>query len=142
MKDQFQDIRNELVKYEEVVAESQSARELSAHLREQLGAQQEHSRGLENQLESLKLIEANLRARSDQLESELNDLRNTSHEHGPEAELAVVQKAFTGLQQHLKKTEDELRSATIKADQHELLQLKLQKEVDEYKVGYFSILME
>ncbi|OAL52516.1 hypothetical protein IQ07DRAFT_375575 [Pyrenochaeta sp. DS3sAY3a] len=133
VKDQFQDIRNELVKYEEVVAENQKAQELSAHLREQLGAQQEHSRGLENQVESLKFIEANLKARSDQLESELNDLRNASHEPESGAELAVVQEAFAGLQQHVKKTEDELRLATNKADQHELVQLKLQKEVDEYK---------
>lgn len=136
MKSQFQDIRNELVNHEKIVAESRKVRELGDHLQGQLDFQREHSRELESQIESLRSIEANLKARSDQLESELSDLRSHPQQHGPEAEPTGLQEALTDLQQHLKKAEEDLRSANSRTDQHDLVQFKLRQEIAEYKVGF------
>lgn len=134
IRNQFQDLRHELVKHDEVVAESQRAREMNGLLQEQLRAQQEHSAELEHQIQSLRTIETDLKAHSNHLKSELNDLKSIFR--GPElgAESERVGQALIELPQELQKAREDLQLVTYRSNPTEQQKLLLQREIDTYKV--------
>ncbi|CAO2647639.1 Nn.00g085610.m01.CDS01 [Neocucurbitaria sp. VM-36] len=134
VRDQMQNFRTEMLKYEDVVAENRKAHESNVILQTQLEAQQCRSRGLDEQLKALRKSEADLKLRFTQLEHELCDLRDLAHDHEPQS--IELEQKMNDLHQQLRQAYSELVVANSKVEQTERLRLELEQDAAKYKDGY------
>lgn len=128
IKEQLHGLQTEVLRYEEVTAENRKTQELNASLKAQLEAQQQHSNRLDEQIKSFQQAEIDFKARYDQLECDLNELRDAPPVDTSELE----QEAFDPRQQ-LKKVEEDLEAANTKVE-------KIEREKDTYKVTIIKLI--
>jgi chromosome segregation ATPase len=112
------------------------AKELNGTLKKQLEAQQQHSSRLDEEIKAFQQNEVDLKARASQLEHDLNDLRDMSH--NPQTEPSELERGITDLRQQLEKTEEDLEAASTKIENAEQVRQELEKEGAKYKV-FFSL---
>jgi chromosome segregation ATPase len=132
IKQQLQLLRTEMVKYEDVVAENRKAHDANDTLKKQLEAQQQYCSQLDEQIKAYQQSEEELRARSNQLEHELNDLRDVSHD--PETEPSELERGITDLHQQLRKAEEDLQAANARIEKAEQVRQGLEQDGAKYKV--------
>jgi chromosome segregation ATPase len=128
-----------MVRYEDVVAENRKAYEASDTLKRQLEVQQQHCSQLDEQIKAFQQAEADLRARSGQLERDLNDLKNMSHD--PETEPSELERGMIDLRQQLRKAEEELQAAHTQIEKAEQVRQELEQDGAKYKVRSSSSCM-
>ena len=137
IKQQLQCLRTDMVRYEDVVAENRKAYEANDTLKKQLETQQQHCTQLDEQIKALQQTEANLRARSSQLESGLNDLKDIPHD--PETEPSELERGIVDLRQQLRKAEEDLQAAHTRIEKTERIQQELEQDGAKYKVNSSSL---
>ncbi|KAJ5063592.1 hypothetical protein J3E74DRAFT_287879 [Bipolaris maydis] len=131
IKEQIDDLRTNMMKYEEIAAENRKINDSNTALTKQLIAQQHESSRLSERVEHLQQVEIDLKERSRELERDLNDLRIATD--SSLSEMSASEKLNHDLRKRLKEVESELRSASENIHNGEQLRHDLQKEAIEFK---------
>lgn len=129
---QLQDLRTEILKYEEVVTENRKVLQSNDSLQKELDAQQQYCLKLDAQVKVLQESEAGLKDVSAQLERELRDFKDPTRSQS--SELLEMEREMTDLRHHLKRVEDNLVAANSKAEQEERLRKEQDHEAQKSKV--------
>lgn len=119
IRNQLQNLRAEILKYDEVSAEYQKARHTNDHLEKQLEAQKEAHGKLDERVGSLLQSEADLKSRSTEMEIELNALRDMTRNH--DVDPPDVQRKVYALRDQLRKADGDLQVAVDKLSHAEEL---------------------
>ncbi|KAE8824008.1 hypothetical protein PTNB85_08565 [Pyrenophora teres f. teres] len=130
VEDQVQHFRVDMTKYEEMAVENRKTHESNVALKEQLEAQQLHSSRLEEQIQTFQQSEADLRARSIQLQRDMNDLKKA---HSPDSDVLKPEKGSFYLRGRLKKAEEDLDAAGVEMERHKKLRQCLERDGARYK---------
>jgi chromosome segregation ATPase len=134
--DQLQNLRTEILKYDEVSTECETVRQTNAHLTLQLQAQNEHHEKLDARVKSLLQSEAGLKSRYAQLEIELNTLKNMSCDRVSKSSDPGQEEV--ALRSHLRKAEEDLQAALDKLNKIEEVSEKERSDVARWKVRQCS----
>ncbi|KAF2117230.1 hypothetical protein BDV96DRAFT_598152 [Lophiotrema nucula] len=115
---QLQALKSEVLKYDEAKADYHKARQCNEHLNHQLQLQREQCERLGEQVQGLQLNEANLKARSSQLELELKAFKDEARDH--ESEPSELELEIAALRVQLKKAEEDVRvaAASLGSSEH------------------------
>ena len=135
IRDQLQNLRIEILKYNEVSIECQKARQTNDHLTKQLQAQKEHHEKLDARVKSLLQNEVTLKSRSSQLEMELNTLKNMSCDR--DSEPSVLEQEAVALRSQLRKAEEDLQVAIDNLNKVEKVRGKEESEAAGWKVRLY-----
>jgi chromosome segregation ATPase len=135
IRDQLQNLRTEILKYDEVSIEYEKARQTNDHLTKQLQAQKEHHEKLDGRVKSLLHSEITLKSRSSQLEMELNTLKNISCDRNSEP--SVLEREAVALRSQLRKAEEDLQVAVDKLNKVEEVRGKEESEAAGWKVRLY-----
>jgi chromosome segregation ATPase len=134
IKQQLQNLQKEMWKYEDVVAENRKAHKSNDTLKKQLEAQHQHCSYLDEQIKALQLTEVDLTAHSTQLERDLNDLKDMSHD--PETEPSELERGMMDLRQQLRKAEEDLQAANTRIEEAEQVRQELEQDGARVKVHW------
>jgi len=136
--DQVQNLRSEVLKYDEAVADYRKAEHANEILTQQIDAQKECCAQLEVHIHGHRQKEDDLRSRYAQLEQELLDLKGTTIGH--DSEPSELEQELTNLRHQMSKTEDALRAKSMELD-HANERLQEQGiEVAKSKVTFITLL--
>tara|TARA_R110002003_G_scaffold62_9_gene5627 strand:+ start:10378 stop:12816 length:2439 start_codon:yes stop_codon:yes gene_type:complete len=120
-------LRTEILDFDRVTAESRQAQQTSDILRQQLEAEQEHTQGLQNQINALEISDEALNARKVQLEKQLAEIHGTTETN--DAKSSGFEQELAELRQQVKLIDAERSTAsTASNDNH-----RLKIERDEFK---------
>jgi chromosome segregation ATPase len=122
IKEQLHSLQTEMLRHEEVTAENRKMHESNLSLKSQLEAQQQHSNQQDNQIKGYQQTEADHKARLEQLERDLNELKNV-----PPIDTSGLEQEILDLRQQSNRAEEDLRAANINVE-------KIKRERDTYKV--------
>ncbi|KAI1506837.1 hypothetical protein Ptr86124_014225 [Pyrenophora tritici-repentis] len=123
----------DMTKYEEIAVENRKVYESNVALKEQLKAQQLHSSRLEEQIQTFQQSESDMRARSNQLERDLDDLRKA---RSPGFDVSGLEQGSAHLRQQLRKAEEGLEAASVEMETHKKLRQCLEQDGARYKKCY------
>ena len=124
----MQDLRSELLRFDEVVAESRKAKESNDALNQQLEAEQKHTQHLTEQVRVLRQNEEDLKERQALLERQLSEINDKAQDDS--AVPVALEQETADLRQQLRRVEDELgdRDAEI---------ARLERSLEEHEeLGY------
>lgn len=105
VKDQLQELRTDMLRFEEVAADGRKAQEANATLNQKVEAEQRHTLQLTEQIRDLQRNEKDLKARQVQLECQLANANEIIRVQDPEP--SALNKEIADLQQRLKSVEKE-----------------------------------
>ncbi|KAG9187532.1 hypothetical protein G6011_05403 [Alternaria panax] len=125
IKEQLHGLQTKILRYEEVAAENRKTHESNVLLKSQLEAQQQHSKRLDEQIKDYRQAEVDTKAWSDQLERDLNELRNV-----PPVDTSGLEQEALNLRQQLQKAEEAQGVANTKIE-------NIEKEKHTYR-GYYE----
>ncbi len=131
MVKQLHSLQTEILKYEEVNAESRKTHEINVFLKTQLEAQQQQSSRLDEQIKVFKQSELDLKARSEQLQRDLYELRAvppTLH-----VDTSELEREALHLRRQLEKAGEDLKALSTRAE-------RLGQERDTCKVDLIKLL--
>ncbi|KAL1801309.1 hypothetical protein ACET3X_001651 [Alternaria dauci] len=128
IKEQIHGLQTEMLKHEEVAAESRKMHELNIRLESQLGAQQKHCNELEEKIKCYANDEIDLKALYEQLKRDLSVLRDT-----PPIDTSGLEQEILDLCQKLQKAEEDLAAVNTRIE-------KMESERDTYKVIIFKLM--
>jgi archaellum component FlaC len=135
IRNQLQNLRTEILKFDEVSIECAKARQTNDHLIKQLQIQKEHHENLDEQVKSLLHNEITLKSRSSQLEMELNTLKNMSRDRNSEP--SNLAKEAIALRSQLGKVKNDLQVAMDNLIKVEEVREKEGSEAAGWKVGLY-----
>ncbi|KAI8931773.1 hypothetical protein NX059_011411 [Plenodomus lindquistii] len=101
-KAQLETLKEDILKYEEVVADNRKAKEANAIVTTQLETEQQQCARLDDQLKVLQQSEGDLKGRIVQLECELRDLKNAAHEETLHP--LITEQELVALREQLRQT--------------------------------------
>lgn len=105
IENRLQKLQMEMLKYEEVVTESRRVQQTNELLMQEMEAKNEHAERLNEQIKAHRQTEEALKARTLQIEGELESLKEVPQDH--DAYPLVLERELTDLRQQLKKAEDD-----------------------------------
>ncbi|KAF1995385.1 hypothetical protein P154DRAFT_348081 [Amniculicola lignicola CBS 123094] len=142
---QFQTLRAEIVKYDEVNAEYHKTRQSKEHLEKELEQEKQESAKLGERLDAARQNEVGLQSRIQQLGMEMEALRDTPCDH--ERDMSKVDREISELRTRLRKTDEDLQLAKANLEEatrarqaHENESAKFKKTAEEQKARVTTIL--
>ena len=139
VQEQVQHLRVDMIRCEEIAVENRKTHELNMTLREQLKAQQRHSSQLEEKIQTFQKSEATLRARFNQMERSLDDLREA---HNPQSNTPELGQENVDLHEQLRNAKEDLDTANVETERNKQLQQCLEQDRARYKVYSTAILTD
>ncbi|USP79560.1 uncharacterized protein yc1106_06834 [Curvularia clavata] len=140
INEQLQDLRTNMMKYEELATENCKIKESNTALTKQLEAQRQQYAHLNEKVEHLKKVEIDLKHRSSKLEHDLGSMRNAAQ--SSRLEMSAIEQTNRELTQRFKEVESELVAAKAKANDAEESRKNLEKQAAEYKKRYETMAKE
>ncbi|KAF1912110.1 hypothetical protein BDU57DRAFT_79114 [Ampelomyces quisqualis] len=125
--EQLKNLRSDMLKYDEVVAEGRKAQDLSDALGQQLSAEQQQTQQLSEQLSGIRRNEAELQARTTRLERHLVEARDKTKE------VSALEKNIQELRDQIKAVQDECKVAKAELERAERNLLKRDRKEVDYK---------
>jgi chromosome segregation ATPase len=122
ISNQLHDLRSEMLRFDDVAAESRRARESNDGVSRELEAERHRAQNLNDQLENARHVEEELKMRKAQLECQLADVGDDTRSHG--SSIPDSRQEAEGLREKIKEVEDE---CCIAKSEVERLQQNIQK---------------
>ncbi|RMZ68726.1 hypothetical protein GMOD_00002544 [Pyrenophora seminiperda CCB06] len=133
LEEQMQHLRGDVMKYEELAIENRKTHESNVSLKHQLEAQQWHSSQLEEQIQTYRQSEADLKNLARQLERDLDNLREV---HKSQSEMFELEQGSVDLHERLRKSNEDLEAANVRIVKNEQLQHHLKQDGTKYKTCF------
>jgi chromosome segregation ATPase len=116
IRDQLQDLRSEMAKFDEVVKENREAQESNNILKKQLRDEQQSVQQLNAQIDTVRQSAEDLATRKVELEHELTQLSNQARDHA--ASSWTSQQETTQLRKDLRKAEEDRAAGHAEVERH------------------------
>jgi chromosome segregation ATPase len=136
VKGQLQELRSEMLRFDEVVAESRKAQESNDALQQKVEAEQQHGQLLTEQIRALHQNEKDLKARQTQLEQQLSDINDQVRVH--DAEPSALEKEMGELRQQLRTVEDERAVKEVQIARLERNLEKRDRKLADFEVSHYQ----
>jgi chromosome segregation ATPase len=135
---QLRELRSEMLKFDEVVAESRKTQDLNDALNNKLAAEREEAHKMNERIETLSGQEEELKKHKVQLECQLAELHDKYRDQI--TDMSTLQQGMEDLRRQLKLVKDECSEA--KAEIKRLLKniQKRDKKIADYDVSCFHLL--
>ncbi|KAF2825351.1 hypothetical protein CC86DRAFT_383251 [Ophiobolus disseminans] len=134
VKDRLQELRSEILRFDEVVAESRKAQESNDTLQQQLQSEQQQTQQLTEQMGVLRQNEDDLKARQVQLERQLADMGDKTQDQG--ANSTIPEQETVDLRKELGKVKDELSHKEVEIAKLERNLEKRDRKLADFEKSY------
>jgi chromosome segregation ATPase len=133
IKDQLQDLRSEMAKFDEVVKENREAQESNNILKKQLRDEQQSVQQLNAQIDTLRQRAEDIATRKVELEHELTELSNKARDHA--AGSWASEQETTQLRKDLRKAEEDRGAQLAEIERVNENMKKCDKKLEDLKAS-------
>jgi chromosome segregation ATPase len=133
ISNQLQGLQSEMLKFDEVVAESRKNQDLNGTLNTQLAAEQDEARKMNRQIETLSRQEEELKEQMFLLERRLAEANDRVRDQNTDK--SALHKHAEDLRQQLDSAEDDCRKAKAEIERLEKNMQKRDKKIADFEVS-------